>query len=150
MLFDQVHLEDQRFELRSNHDPFNVPDLADHLAGFVGVIRGLLKVRADAILEVDGFTNVNDGAIRIFHQVTAWFIRQGCQDAFDLLRICHRRILADKDKQRIGEWGVGWYNPQERTHANQNPARYNRFSNCRRRGGGQTLIGCERAAGERD
>ncbi len=38
MLFDEVHLEDQRFEFGSDHDPFNVPDFADHLARFVRMI----------------------------------------------------------------------------------------------------------------
>ncbi len=38
VLLDQVHFKDQGFQLRANHDPFDVPDAGNHPAGFVSVI----------------------------------------------------------------------------------------------------------------
>jgi len=38
VLLDQVHFEDQRFKFRSDHNPFNIPDLTDHLACLVSMI----------------------------------------------------------------------------------------------------------------
>ncbi len=34
VLLDQVHLKDERFQLRPDHDPFNVGDIGYQLAGF--------------------------------------------------------------------------------------------------------------------
>ena len=39
VLLDQVHLEDERFQLGTHHDPLNVGDLLNQLAGLDGPVR---------------------------------------------------------------------------------------------------------------
>ncbi len=44
MFLDQVHFKDQRFKFRTDHDPLQVGDLADHFDHLALVIRVLLEV----------------------------------------------------------------------------------------------------------
>ena len=41
VLLDQVHLQDQRFQLGADHDPFDVGDVAHQLAGVCGSLLAL-------------------------------------------------------------------------------------------------------------
>src|SRR3990172_2668755 len=59
MLLDQVHLEDQRLEFGAYDDPFDIGDLAYQTARFAVQAGIRMKIRADAIAQVDGFSDVN-------------------------------------------------------------------------------------------
>lgn len=44
VLLDQVHLQDQGFELRTDSDPFDVDDLAYQLARFLAVLGAGMEI----------------------------------------------------------------------------------------------------------
>ena len=60
MLLDQIHLEDQRFQLRSHEDPFDVRNLP-HQTPRLGILARIgVKVRPDAVPQADGLADVDD------------------------------------------------------------------------------------------
>ena len=71
MLLDQVAFKNERFELTIGDDPIEVRNLSDHPPRFRRVIRALLEVRPDAISQIDGFADIEDGAILVLVKITA-------------------------------------------------------------------------------
>ena len=49
------------------------------LPGFFGMAGIVDEIGFDPVAEVDGFSDVNDLVIHVFHQVAAGFFRQGRQ-----------------------------------------------------------------------
>ena len=47
VLLDQVHFQDQGFQLRPNHDPLDISDMLDQLARF--------EIQRAAVLEVGAY-----------------------------------------------------------------------------------------------
>jgi hypothetical protein len=71
---DQVHLQDERFQLRPDHDPFDVRDFAHQATGLV-VVAGIgVEIRTHPRAQIDRLAHVNDRAFGIFHDVTAGFV----------------------------------------------------------------------------
>ena len=77
VLLDQVHLEDERFKFRTDHDPFQIGDLRDQLARLGDLVAALLKIGAHPVLEDDGLADVDDLAGGVLHDVNAGFFGQG-------------------------------------------------------------------------
>jgi hypothetical protein len=50
-----------------------------------------MEIRADAVLQADGFADIDDRPLGISHQVATGFSRQGIQDTLKVLRHNHRR-----------------------------------------------------------
>jgi hypothetical protein len=81
---DEVHLQDQRFELRADHNPLKVGDIAHQAAGF-GVVAGIrVEVGAHAVLEVDGLADIDNRPGGVFHQVAAGLGGQGVEDTLEV------------------------------------------------------------------
>jgi len=85
VLLDQVHLQDEGFQFRSDHDPFDIGDVAHKLAGLVILVGAGVEVGAHPVAQADGLANVNDIAGAVFHDVTARFGWQRIEDALDVL-----------------------------------------------------------------
>ena len=86
---DQVHFQDQGFQLRADHDPLEVGDLAHQAAGLV-VVAGIgVEIGAHPVLEIDRLANVNDRPGGVFHNVAAGFGREGIEDALNMLGNFH-------------------------------------------------------------
>ena len=81
VLLDEVHLKDERFKLRADHDPLNVHDLAHEAAGFAIVTRVRVEVGTHTVLQADGLANVNNCPLGIAIDITAWFGRHGDKNA---------------------------------------------------------------------
>ena len=86
---DQVHLQDERFEFRADHDPFDIGDLAYQTAGLVVVARIAVEIRTHARAQVDCLADVDDLAVGVFHQVAAGFGGQGVKNALQMLGDFH-------------------------------------------------------------
>ena len=83
--FDQVHLQDERLQFRLDHDPFDMVDMADQLPGLFRMAGIIDKIGFDPVAEVDGFSDVNDLVIFVFHQIAAGLFgqsRKGVADTF--------------------------------------------------------------------
>jgi hypothetical protein len=83
MFLDQVHLQDQGFELRTDHDPVNIGDI------FYELLRpefsaAAMKVGANSAAQVDGLADVNDLASLVFHQVAACLGRSCIKDRLEM------------------------------------------------------------------
>jgi hypothetical protein len=48
-----------------------------------------MEIRADAVLQADGFADIDDRTLGISHQVTTGFGRQGIQDTLKVLGYFH-------------------------------------------------------------
>ena len=96
MLLDEVHLEDERLQLGTHHNPFNIRDTPDHLAGFKGHVRGILEIRTHPVFKVDGLTNVNYLSAGILHEVTARFVREGLEYPLYLFIMIHENKFYQK------------------------------------------------------
>ena len=100
VLFDQVHLEDERLEFRADHDPLDVGDVFDQLAGLKVLVAGRVEVRAHPVAQIDGLADVNDLAGAVFHDVTAGLVGQGIQDLPDVFgNLSHKPILSQAVKK---------------------------------------------------
>ena len=66
VLLDQVHLEDQRFQLGSDDDPLDVGDAADQLIDAPVVVGAGVEVRAHAVAQVDRLAHIDDLASASF------------------------------------------------------------------------------------
>ena len=73
VLLDQVHLQDQSLELRTDHDPIDISDTADHLARFMVVHGAGVVIRAQSITQINRLANVDHFAISTLHQITTGF-----------------------------------------------------------------------------
>jgi hypothetical protein len=91
--FNQVHFQDQRFQLGAHDDPFDIADALHQLTGLEFLIAQGLKVRADPVFKVDGFSHIDNPAILIFHDVTARFFWQGSQYGLDFLGHFHKQLF---------------------------------------------------------
>jgi hypothetical protein len=48
-----------------------------------------MEIRAYAVLQADGFADINDRSLGISHQIAAGFVRQGIQDALKMFGYFH-------------------------------------------------------------
>src|SRR3990170_2547571 len=78
VLLDQVHLEDERLELRPDDDGVQIGDVLDQLARLGGVHR-LVEIRADAVAQVHRLAHVNDLARAVLVKITAGLGWEGVQ-----------------------------------------------------------------------
>jgi len=76
ILFNQIHFKNQRFQLGFHHNPVDMINMTDHLAGFYRMLHTVLKIGTDPVTQIDRFTDINDFVIGVFHQITTGFIRQ--------------------------------------------------------------------------
>ena len=81
--FDEVHLQDERFQFGFHNDPFDVVNVLHQLPGLFRVPGVIDKVGFHPVAQVDGFADVDDLVIGVFHQVAAGFFRQCRQCAAD-------------------------------------------------------------------
>ena len=89
VFLDEIHLEDQRFQLRPNQDPLDVADLA-HQAACLCIVAGIgVEIRPHTVAQVDGFPHVNYIACRIPVDITARLGGQGSQDSLELFGNFH-------------------------------------------------------------
>ncbi len=69
VLLDQVHLEDERLQLRADDDPLKINDIPYEPAR-LGVMTGIrMEVGADAVPQVDRLAHVDDRRLGILHDV---------------------------------------------------------------------------------
>ncbi len=66
MLLDQVHLQDQGFELRANHDPFDVDDIVHQLERARVGLRAV-KVGTHPVAQVNRLADINHPPGSILH-----------------------------------------------------------------------------------
>ncbi len=99
VLFDQVHFQDQGFQLGSDDDPFNIRDSGNQLAG-AGVLLGAgMKIGSNPTPQIDRFSDVNNLALPVFHQVAACFAGDGIEHILQVLVDFHsRKIVTQQDK----------------------------------------------------
>jgi hypothetical protein len=97
MLFDEVVLEHQRFDLGARDRDFDPRDRAHHRNCFCVVSAAALEVARDAALQVPRLTDVDDGVLRVEHAVDAGAMRQ--------MRKHGRGI--EGDLGRVGHGGTG-------------------------------------------
>ena len=79
VLLDQVHLEDERLELRTDHDPLDIGDVLHQLAGLVVLVGALLEIGAHPVAQVDRLADVDDLPAVLFIDVTARLGGQGIE-----------------------------------------------------------------------
>jgi hypothetical protein len=84
VFFDQVHFQDQSFQLGLDDDPIDVLYMPDQL-GRAGVALGAgMEVGPHPMAEIDRFSDVNNLAVTVFHQITAGLMRDRIQDALEV------------------------------------------------------------------
>ena len=96
MFLDQVAFKNERFELTIGDDPIEVRNLSDHPPRFRRVIRALLEIGPDAISQVDGFADIEDGAILVLVKITArlrWEVLQLFGQGQRVVDIIHPRLF---------------------------------------------------------
>ena len=69
MLLDQVVLQHQGLQLRIRHDIFEAGDLPDHLVDLRAPAHDLAEVGPDPVVEVDGFSHVDNGVLIVVHDI---------------------------------------------------------------------------------
>jgi hypothetical protein len=65
-----------------------------------------VEVRADAVFQADGFANINDRPLSVFHQVAAGFGRDGIYNALQVLREFHRADFITGCKKQYNTPGL--------------------------------------------
>jgi hypothetical protein len=73
VLLDQVHFQDQGFQLGAHHDPFDVLDHAHQFFDLACLPGADVEVRAHPAAQVDSFAHINHLPGLLFHQVAAGF-----------------------------------------------------------------------------
>ena len=87
VLLDQVHLEDERFELGTHHDPFDVGDILHQLAGLEILVGALLEIGTHPVVQVDGFADIDDLSLCVAIDVAARLGGQGIELLLEVLEI---------------------------------------------------------------
>jgi hypothetical protein len=101
MLFDQVHLQDQGLELGTDHDPFNIRNMVHQLACFAIFLGTGVKIRAQAVPQIDCLTDVDILLIHIFHEIAAWFKWGSVQNSLEMFRYVHRASILSLLRLRV-------------------------------------------------
>jgi hypothetical protein len=95
VLLDEVHLQDQRFELGADHDPLDIGDALDELAGLVVVLGAGVEVGAQAGAQVDRLADVD--------RRRSWWAR--CRAATGALTASANGLpLGDVDREQAQQW----------------------------------------------
>src|SRR5690606_36395746 len=89
VLLNEVHLQDESLKLRSDDDPLDVCDLAHKPPRFRIVPAIGVEIEPHAVAQVDGLAYIDDLPLCILHEVTAWFARQGGENALQFFRNLH-------------------------------------------------------------
>ena len=84
VLLDQVHLQDQGFQLRTDYDPLDIGDIFYQLER-TRMFLIIMEIGAHPGAQIDRFTHIDYPAVRIFHQVTASFVGQRIQDSLEMI-----------------------------------------------------------------
>ncbi len=74
ILFNIIALQYQRFDFIFDDKKLYILDTGHHTSIFRAEIGRLLEIGAHAIEKWDGFANVDNGALGVFHQVDARFM----------------------------------------------------------------------------
>ena len=72
----QIHFQNKRFQLRTNHNPFQIGNMRNQFARFAVHIFTILKIGSHPVAQVNGFTHVNHFAGSIMHNITTRLLRQ--------------------------------------------------------------------------
>ncbi len=91
VFLDQVHLEDQRLELRAGDDPLDIGDVLHQLVGLVILVAAVLEIGAHAVLQDDRLADVDHLALVILVDVTARFGGEVIEDALEVRGKFHVR-----------------------------------------------------------
>lgn len=87
VVFDELALEDERFLVIADDVEFEIMDRIHQGAGFQAgaIFSGGDEIGGESAFEVDGFTDVDDGAQTIFHDVDTGLVRDITEFGFELL-----------------------------------------------------------------
>ena len=80
---DEIHLQNESLKLGFHHHPFDMIDVPHQLPCFLRVPGVIDKIGFDPVAQVDGFANVYDFIVGIFHQVAAGLFGQGRKGVFN-------------------------------------------------------------------
>ncbi len=83
MLFDEIALEDEGFELAVYDDGFEIGDAADEAGDPAGVFGAGDEVAPDAVAEVDGLADIEDIAFGGAIDVAAGLFGEGFELVLD-------------------------------------------------------------------
>ena len=75
-MFDEIAFEQERFDLVCDNNDVKISDLVDKCFGLRVQWALAAKVRPDSISQLNGFANVYDLAMFVFHQVDTWLLRE--------------------------------------------------------------------------
>ena len=79
IFFNQVALQNQRFDLTRGNNCFNLGNLRHHRLDLRRVARQIAEVAAHAVLQHHGLADIDDLARIIMHQINARLFRQNSQ-----------------------------------------------------------------------
>ena len=74
-MLDQVAFQAQSFQVGVAQQHVEIGDMGNHCR-YLGGVSGIAEVGADAVFQVDGLADVDDGTLRVLHQVAAGAFRQ--------------------------------------------------------------------------
>ena len=97
VFLDQVHLEDQCLELRSDHDPFYVGYVRYQFAGLVVPFRQFVEVAAHPAAKVYRLPDIDHRTLAVLHDITAGFEWQCIQDTLNVRRDFHPPYFNTKE-----------------------------------------------------
>jgi len=87
---DQIHLQNERFQLRTDDDPFDIDDLLYEPPCFAIMPCAGMEIGAHAVLEIDRLANINDFPLGVFHDIATRLIRECGEGVFDVFRDLHK------------------------------------------------------------
>ena len=96
MFLDEIAFKNERFKLAIGDNPIEIRHLGDHPASLRRVIRTLLEIRPHAISQIDGFADIEDGAILVLVQIASglrWEILQLFGKGQRVIDIIHPRLF---------------------------------------------------------
>ena len=81
---DEVALQAQRLQIGIAQEDIEIVDMTDHRRNLGGVLR-ITEIGAHAVLQIDRLADIDDGALRILHQVAARAFGEHADLGFELL-----------------------------------------------------------------
>ena len=96
VFLDQVHFQDQRFQLRTDDDPFNILDFVYQLTCPGIFPRAGMEIGTHSVADVYCLAHINYLSLVILHQVTAGLVGDGFQDILDVFRDLHNKKIVSQ------------------------------------------------------
>ena len=96
VFFDQVHFQDQGFQLRTDDDPFNIPDVVHQMTRPGIFTCAGMEIGTHPVAEVYCLAHINYLSLVILHQVTAGLVGDGFQDILDVFRDLHNKKIVSQ------------------------------------------------------